>query len=157
MGRDRLLDLGHVRPTRAHRSTESAASFLDSEEERNAEASPEEPHECSAGLDLSAPLLSVSGTKADPVVWKVGVSEVATIWCPKLGSEDNAIDKGEENSQAIKGEENNGDAQARDDGRSNAIQECDPREGGDKHGEIDGGHRSVHITGNDVTNKGSDE
>lgn len=73
-------NLGHVRPTRAD-GTKAAARFLDGEEKSYAEADPEEPHECGAGLDLTAALLGIGGAEADPITGETLVSEVAAVDC----------------------------------------------------------------------------
>lgn len=145
----------------ARRATTHAAEVDEGQNQRGDHGGPQEPQESSAGLQLTAALLVVVGTEADPVGAAALDSQLATaVDGVQLGGDNNGGDEREQDSQGVEGEQDiakDALSQHGEEGAGHAEQAGQP---GDDDGEeriVDGGHVAVIVAGNHVTNEGNSD
>lgn len=148
-------DLGHVRVLGPDAASH-AAEAQEPEDHAGGQGCEQEPHEGGAGLDLAAALDSVGAAETDPTGAPSGVA-AAAVDGPQLGGQDDGADEREEQGQAVEGEHGQGDGDGVDEGGDQAVNQGDPRQGCDKHGEVDGGHVAVVVGGDDVSDQGRNQ
>lgn len=146
-------NLRHTRTTRPHTATHTSEA-QEGEHECSRERSPEEPHEGGAGLDLAAPLAVVVAAPADP---RAALVRVCAVGSAERGREDDGADEGEEGRRAVEREDDDGDRNALNKGRDEAVEDREPREDSDEHGEVDAGHVAILIEGDDIADERCDE
>lgn len=96
-------------------------------------------------------------TEADPATRQVSTGNVAAVGSSQLGGQHNGADKGEQRGQTVPEDERKGHGKADDEDCKQAVEERNPRPGGDEDGEVDGFHVTVDIGGDDISDEGGDE
>jgi hypothetical protein len=83
--------------------------------------------------------------------------QVAAVGGPQLSRQDDGADEGEEKCEDIDGKEGNGDEYRRDDAGSESVENGNPRENGNEHGQVDGAHVAVDILSDDIADESGDD